>query len=171
MASSFASRTFPPSVASLPFLFARPQVDDGDWSFRTALSAALAAERADQDSRRNTRGRVAYLLCELGYQLARRGLDRDGEMPLSRTEIAGALGVNLCRVKRTLALLSLSQVIATDGQRLRILDWQRLCGVAGFSRSRLELKEEDYEGALITGDEDGRDPHKLTASGDPACFV
>jgi hypothetical protein len=171
MAGSFASTPFPPSVAALPFLFARPQVDDSDWNFRTAFSAALAAERADQDSRRNTRGRVAYLLCELGYQLARRRIDRDGELSLSRLEIANALGVSLCRVKRTLALLSLSQVIVSDAQRIRVLDWQRLCGVAAFDRSRLELKDEDYEGALITSGESDQPSHQLTASGEPACFV
>jgi aspartyl protease family protein len=47
MASNFAYASLPPSVAALPFLFGRPQVDDGDWNVRTALAAALAAERAD----------------------------------------------------------------------------------------------------------------------------
>jgi hypothetical protein len=158
-------------VAALPFLFARPQANDSDWNFRTALSAALAAERAGNEGCRNTRGRLAYLLCELGYQLGRRRLDRDGEMALSRIELADALGISLCRVKRTLALLSLSQVIATDGRYLRVLDWRRLCGVAGFDRARLELKEEDYEGALIIRGDNQRLTNDLTAAGDPACFV
>jgi hypothetical protein len=163
--------SFPSSVAPLPFLFARPQADDRDWSVRTALAAALAAERADQDSRRNTRGRVAYLLCELGYQLARLRVDRDDDLPLSRMEIANALGVSLCRVKRTLALLSLSQVIVADERKIRVLDWRRLSGVAGFDRARLALKDEDYESVLITSKEDRIRSHDITASGDPACFV
>jgi hypothetical protein len=146
-------------------------MDDRGWNVRAALAAAIAAERADQDSRRNTRSRVAYLLCELGYQLERLGVDRDGDLPLSRTEIADALGVSLCRVKRTLALLSLSQVIATDGRIVRILDWRRLSGIAGFERARLELKDEDYESGLITGTEDQPRSLNITASGDPACFV
>ena len=171
MSSSFASASLPHSVAALPFLFGRPQVDDFDWNLRTALAAALAAERADSDSRRNTRGRVAYLLCELGYQLARRRVDRDGELPLSRVQIADALGVSLCRVKRTFALLSLSEVIATDGQNIQVLDWGRLCAVAGFDRSRLELKDEDYEDVLIISSEEHICSYDLTASGDPACFV
>jgi hypothetical protein len=146
-------------------------VDDRDWNVSSALAAALAAERADRDSRRNTRGRVAYLLCEIGYQLARRKAERDDDLPLSRVKIAEALGVTLCRVKRTLALLSLSQVIATDGHSIRVLDWRRLSGVAGYDLSRLGLKDEDYEASLITGKEDRRPRHELTASGDPACFV
>jgi hypothetical protein len=155
----------------MPFLLARPRADDGDWNVSSALAAAFAAERADRDSRRNTRGRVAYLLCEFGYQLARRNAERDGELPLPRTKIVEVLGVSLCRVKRTLALLSLSQVIATDGQSIRVLDWRRLAGVASYDRSRLGLKDEDYESSLITGKEDRRPRHDFTASGDPACFV
>ena len=165
------SASFSSSAKPLPFLLARPQLSDSDWTLRSALTAAIAAERADRDSGRNTRGRVAYLLCELGYQLARRGSDRDGGLALSRIEIAQALGVSLCRVKRTLALLSLSQVIATDGQSIRVLDWRRLSGVANYDRSRLELKDEDFEAGLITGGGEQALPQNLTASGDPACFV
>jgi hypothetical protein len=111
------------------------------------------------------------LLCELGYQLARLRVDRDDDLPLSRMEIANALGVSLCRVKRTLALLSLSQVIVADERKIRVLDWRRLSGVAGFDRARLALKDEDYESVLITSKEDRIRSHDITASGDPACFV
>lgn len=171
MAASFASSSLPLSVAALPFLFARPQMEDSGWNFRTSLAAALAAEPNYQDSRRNTRGRIAYLLCELGYQMARRRLNRDGEIPITRTEIANALGISLCRVKRTLALLSLSQVVSSEGRGIRVLDWRRLCGVAGYDLSRLELRDEDYEGALIVRGEEISASRTLTASGEPACFV
>ena len=167
MATQIAS--VPPSVGALPFLFARPQVDDGGWNQRAALLAATAAERAD-DTRRNTRGRIAYLLCELGYQLARRRLDPDGTLPLTRNDIADALGVSLCPVKRTLALLSLSQVIECDAATMRVLDWPRLCAVAAYEASRLELKqdEDELEIACATQEEE---PQLVTKAGDPACFV
>jgi hypothetical protein len=74
-------------------------------------------------------------------------------------------------VKRTFALFSLSQVIATDERHIQVLDWQRLCSVAGFDRSRLELRDEDFEGVLITSNDDRPQADNLTASGDPACFV
>jgi hypothetical protein len=164
MATQFA----PPSVAALPFMFARPQADDLGWNYRSALLAATAAERAD-DTRRNTRGRIAYLLCEFGYQLARRGVDRDGKLPLTRTDIADALGVNLCRVKRTLALLSLSQVIECGGRDIRVIDWRRLCSVACYQTGRLDLRlEEEFDFAPVATEEK---PKLLTAAGDQACFV
>jgi hypothetical protein len=74
-------------------------------------------------------------------------------------------------VKRTFALFTLSQVIATDERHIQVLDWQRLCSVASFDRSRLELRDEDYEGALIASPRDQPQADNVTASGDPACFV
>jgi len=167
MASQFAANPIPFSISALPFLFARPQTDDFGWICRSALAAAVAAERAD-DTRRNTRGRIAYVLCELGYQLARRGVDIGAELPLSRVDLARALGLSLCRIKRTLALFALSQVAESDGQRIRVTDWHRLARAAGYDPARLELKldDEDAEPAADEGTE-----HHLTAGGDQACFV
>ncbi len=167
MASRFAPDPVPSFIAALPFLFARPQADDLGWACRSALAAAVAAERAD-DTRRNTRGRIAYLLCELGYQLARRGADIGAELPLSRVEIARSLGLSLCRVKRTFALLALSEVIDGDGQRIRVTDWHRLARLGGYDPRRLELKPEE-DGVWFASDE--AEAPRLTAAGDQACFV
>lgn len=167
MASLYSNAALPPSVSALPFLFARPQPADKGWNFRAALAAAVAAERADT-TRRNSGARLSYLLCELGFQLRRRGGDCDARMPLTRGEIAEALGVSLCRVKRCLAMLSLSQVIESDGTGLRVVDWPRLCGVSGYDPSRLDMRsEEEVEPAP----QEPRPAPALTVSGDPACFV
>ena len=167
MATQFAS--VPPSVAALPFLFARPQVDD-DWNCRLALFAATAAERADE-TRRNTPGRIAYLLCELAFQASRRQIDKGAVLPLSRGDIADALGVSLCRVKRTLALLSMSAVIESDGRSIRVLDWPRLCAAAGYAPDRLELTAAPDAIDSAGPGEPADEPRPLTRSGDPACFV
>lgn len=166
MATRFASRV-PVSVAALPFLLARPQADDSGWNVRSALLAATAAERANE-TRRNTRGRIAYLLCEFGFQLSRRGVDQTCEMPLTRSDIADALGVSLCRVKRTLALLSLSQVVECTASGVRVLDWNRLCSVGCYQPRRLELRQDDEEFASPPIDVE---PQLLTRAGDQACFV
>ena len=171
MGTQFARISVPSSVAALPFMLARPQSGDLGWNFRSALSAATAAERAHDGSKRNTRARIAYLLCELGYQLTLRGLDQDQEMPLSRAAIAEALGVSLCRVKRTMALLCLSQVALCDGASVQIVDWRRLCSVAGYDPDRLRLAEELDGEPLRILSQDEEPLQLLTASGDPACFV
>ncbi len=161
----------PSFIAALPFLFARAQKDDLGWDVRSALAAAVSAERADE-TRRNTRGRIAWVLCELGYQLGRRGVEASGELPLSRVDLARATGISLCHVKRTLALLSLSQDVQADGQRLRILDWNRLVRIAGYDPRRLELADEEPwdEVAALSGTA-AEEPARLTAAGDQACFV
>ncbi len=169
MATQYSS--VPASVVALPFLLARSRSGDLEWSVRGALAAAIAAERAVDTSRRNGRARLAYLLCELGYQLGRRGVDRDQELPIPRVELANALGTSLCRVKRTLALLSLSGIIETDGRRIRVLDWRRLSGVAAYDAARLELPPEEDFDPLIVADASDRESNLTTASGDPACFV
>ena len=168
MATSFS---VPASVLPLPFLLARSRSGDVEWAVRGALAAAIAAERAVDTGRRNTRARLAWLLCELGYQLGRRGIEKGQALAIPRVEIAAALGTSLSRVKRTLALLGLSQVVETDCRTLRVLDWRRLSGIAGYDPARLELgAEEDLELFLIE-DRDSPTAHQLTASGDPACFV
>jgi hypothetical protein len=166
MATRFAFPPLPASVAALPFLFMRPRAQDREWDFSAALASAVAAERADT-SRRNTRSRLVYLLCELGYQYGRRTGDFGQEMPLCRAELAHALGIGLTKVKRVLALLSLSGAIETDGESIRGLHWPRLCAVAGYDCARLGIEEE--EPAPVLFDESPR--AFLTAAGDPACFV
>ena len=166
MATQFAA--VPPSVLALPFLLARSDDDDLEWTVRRALSAAIAAERAVDSGRRNTRARLAYLLCELGYQLARRKVDRDQDLPILRPELATALGTSLCRIKRTLALFSLSGVLSAGASTVRVLDWHRLASVAGFDPARLELKPEEIEDVPS---EQESPANLLTAAGDQACFV
>lgn len=166
MATRLAS--IPASVAALPFLLSRSRSDDLEWTVRGALAAAIAAERAVDSDRRNTRARLAYLLCELGFQLGRRGVDRSQELPIPRVELANALGTSLCRVKRTLALMALSSVIKTDGRTFRVTDWRRLAGIACYDPARLGLAPEDEE--ELVAEREGT-IQQLTASGDPACFV
>lgn len=169
MATQYSS--IPASVLPLPFLLARSRSGDLEWSVRGALAAAIAAERAVETGRRNSRARLAYLLCELGYQLRRRGVDRDQELPIPRVELANALGTSLSRVKRTLALLSLSGVIETDGRAVRVIDWRRLSSVAGYDPARLELPAEEDFDSVVVADAWDRQSSLTTASGDPACFV
>lgn len=168
--SSAFSESIPSSVSALPFLFVRNDAQDEEWKVKAALATAAAAERAD-DTRRNTRGRLAYLLCELGFQLGRHGGDRDASLPLPRQELSRTLDVPLCKVKRTLALLSLSQVIRIEGDTMRIIDWRRLSSVAQYDPARLEVLDEEEE--LFAGAGAGQEEPapRLTAAGDPACFV
>jgi hypothetical protein len=162
MATQFA-RGFA-SSAPVPFLLGQPRQEAVRPSFAAALKAAVAAERARAGAR-SPRQRIALLLCELGKANGCRS-----ELPLSRSSLANALGISLVRVKRTLALLSLSGVISTDGSTITVLDWRKLSGAAHFDVSALNVSPDDDENAP-SSDEDGEQDHFLTACGEPACFV
>lgn len=170
MGTRFAPTFVSPPAGVPPFLLTKSQGRGRDSVFEDALQAALAAERAD-GAQPHVRGRIAYLLCGLGVELTRRRAERDGDLPLSRTRLAAALGTNLCRVKRTLAMLALSGVIETDGQSIRVLDWPRLASIANYDLDRLELSAEEMDGetVLIIGEK--AVTNTCTVAGDPACFV
>lgn len=162
MATQFA-RGFTPS-APVPFLLAQPAQEIVRPSLAAAMKAAVAAERP-HGAARNQRQRIAFFLCELG-----KAYGCCTEFPLSRSSLASALGISLVRVKRTLALLSLSGVIRTDGGSITVLDWRKLSGAAHFDLSALNVSLDDDELAPSYGELENQD-HFLTACGEPACFV
>lgn len=167
MATNFnqASRT------AFPFLLGSGPQEPSWLDSSSALKAAVAAEQADATVRRNSRGRIAYILCELASERPGRTVGRGGSLLLSRAGLANASGISLCRVKRALALLSLSQVIATDGRQIRVLDRRRLCGVAGYDGARLGISEDEGEPDPAIADWNQSESNSRTISGDPACFV
>jgi hypothetical protein len=168
MAERIQMPPVPAYVAVLPFLFMAPASRDRDWDFQAALGSAVAAEQAGTE-RRNTLRRVSYVLCELGFQYSRRTGNMSGAVPLSRAALARALGVSLTKVKRILALLSLSQTIECDGAEIRVTDWRRLCSAAAYDPARLGALVPDEEAPAATQDEDTHS--RFTAAGEPACFV
>ncbi len=164
MATQFA-RGFTPSVPA-PFLLRQARQETVRQSFAAAIKAAVVAERA-RGGARNPRQRVALFLCELSKAYGCRS-----EFPLSRSSLASALGISLVRVKRTLALFTLSGVISTDGSTINVLDWRKLSGAAHFDVSALNVSlDDDGTGLVVSSDKDDEQDHFLTACGEPACFV
>ena len=124
-------------------------------------------ERRQATSPRNCLKRVASLLCE--FAPGTPGTQADPDLvPLPRERIAEALGINLCKVKRTLALLSLSQVIACERGGVRVLDWRRLAAAAGHEITPSSDVEHDE---LMVTIHDAPPVQFVTASGDQAYFA
>jgi hypothetical protein len=157
-------------MAMLPFIFMSSRDSDPEWALQSALATAAAAECADTQ-RRNTLGRVAYLLCEVAWQYRRQTGDATGAVEVSRAELARVLGVSVSRVKRILALLALSEVIRVGDSSLQVLDWRRLCSVGGYDLARLGLAPEAEEDEADAAEERVEAAHLVTSTGDPACFV
>jgi CRP-like cAMP-binding protein len=91
--------------------------------------------------RRDARGRLAHLFCELYLRLKAVGLV-DGytlPMPLRQPDLADALGLTPVHVNRVLRDLRNEGLISLRGRRLEILDWAGLQAAGEFSPHYLHL--------------------------------
>lgn len=102
---------------------------------------SMLRERIVSLGRRDARGRVAYLLCELLCRHQAVGLS-DGAMvrlPLTQTELADALGLTPVHVNRVLKEFRERRLITLDRRKLHILDSDGLRAVAAFNHDYLRL--------------------------------
>jgi hypothetical protein len=154
-----------------PFLLATSHGVGDDRDFQAAFSAAVIVHKASAARLQNTRAQVCGFLCEVGRQLQRgRAFDFGASLPLSRTGIADATGISLTRVKRALALLSMSNVIAVDGDQLTVIDWKRACDYAKVDPATLKIcPVEDQDEPRLAPE--GAPVVQITLSGEPANFV
>lgn len=91
--------------------------------------------------RRDARGRLAHLFCELSLRLKAVGLS-DGHslpLPLRQPDLADALGLTPVHVNRMLRELRQDDLISLHDRRLQILDWPRLCREAEFDAKYMHL--------------------------------
>jgi CRP-like cAMP-binding protein len=141
-----------PEVIDLTF--DRPRIAMALW--RSALQEeAILRERIVALGRRDARGRVAYLLCELFWRHKLVGLVEDQcvTLPLTQNELADALGLTPVHVNRVLQdfrrtkLLSLEQrlLVLHDLGRLQLIaeikeDYLLLGGASDIAGSYLEQR-------------------------------
>jgi CRP-like cAMP-binding protein len=102
---------------------------------------AINRERIVALGRRSSRGRVAYLLCELVWRQRAVGLAEDHaiRLPLTQVELADTLGLTSVHVNRILQGFRRDNLIALAHHRLTLLDVERLQTIAGFNQDYLHL--------------------------------
>ncbi|MGI4793193.1 MAG: Crp/Fnr family transcriptional regulator [Janthinobacterium lividum] len=118
----------------------RPRVSAALW-WSALQEEAMLRERIVSLGRRDARGRVAYLLCELLWRYGAMGLAK-GEMysfPLTQTELGDALGLTPVHVNRVLKDLREEHLIAMERRMLKVLDVEGLQTVAAFDKEYLHL--------------------------------
>jgi len=92
---------------------------------------------------RETRERVAHMLCEIVVRLEAVGLaDLRRPLPFTATQqdLADALSLSLVHINRTLASLKKTGLIARSGTKLLIKNWDGLKSVAKFDPAYLHFK-------------------------------
>ena len=136
----------PVRVAAIPResimdLFAtRPRISAALW-WSSLQEEAMLRERIVSLGRRDARGRIAYLLCELLWRHSAVGLT-DGEtfrLPLTQTELGDALGLTPVHVNRVLKEFRQRGLIALERRMLHLLDITELQNIASFNKDYLQL--------------------------------
>lgn len=118
----------------------RPRISAALW-WSSLQEEAMLRERIVSLGRRDARGRIAYLMCELLWRHAAVGLT-DGEifrLPLTQTELGDTLGLTPVHVNRVLKEFRERRLIAMEHRMLNLLDVTSLEKIAGFTKDYLHL--------------------------------
>lgn len=134
-------RVAPISREGMMDLFSRrPRISAALW-WSSLQEEAMLRERIVSLGRRDARGRIAYLLCELLWRHAAVGLT-DGDafrLPLTQTELGDTLGLTPVHVNRVLKEFRKRGLIAMEHRRLNLLDVEGLQDIAAFNKDYLHL--------------------------------
>ena len=134
-------RVAPIARESIMDLFgSQPRISAALW-WSSLQEEAMLRERIISLGRRDARGRVAYLLCELLWRHAAVGLT-DGAMfrlPLTQTEVADTLGLTPVHVNRVLKEFRLAGLISVERKTMSLLNMEELQALAGFNKDYLHL--------------------------------
>src|SRR5437588_1003135 len=104
-----------------------PRIGAALW-WASLQEEAILRERIVALGRRSSRGRVAYLLCELVWRLRAVGLAEDDaiQLPLTQAELADALGMTPVHINRILQEMRRDELITLAHHRLRLRNVERL---------------------------------------------
>jgi CRP-like cAMP-binding protein len=109
----------------------------------TLIDGSIFREWILNVGRRDSRERIAHLLCEFAKRLELAGMgDENGyTMPMTQEQLADCTGLTPVHVNRTLKALEADGLIARHGRSVSIPDWKRLRDAAGFSELYLHLDQ------------------------------
>jgi CRP-like cAMP-binding protein len=107
------------------------------------VEASIFREWVLNIGRRDSRSRIAHLLCEFAYRLSAQGILPEGryELPMTQEQLADATGLTAVHVNRVLQGLQREGLIDRDRRMVRFVDWERLRDVADFNPRYLHTLE------------------------------
>ena len=94
--------------------------------------------------RRDSRTRLAHVLCEFAVRLEAQGLAEEYgyQLPMTQEQLADALGLTPVHVNRTIKALEAEGLIMRDKRNISFPDWQRMREVADFNQRYLHLESQ-----------------------------
>jgi len=107
------------------------------------IEASIFREWTLNIGRRDSRSRIAHLLCEFAYRITAQRLKPEGfyELPMTQEQLADATGLTAVHVNRVLQSLQREGLIERDRRMIRFLDWQAMQDVADFNPRYLHSPE------------------------------
>ena len=127
-----------PSGALQELALTRPALARALW-IDTLIDASIFREWVVNVGRRDSRARVAHLLCEFSLRLEAAGLASNHryELPMTQEQLADAVGLTSVHVNRVLKQLGEEGLIRRDRRSITIEDWGRMRAVGDFNERYL----------------------------------
>lgn len=122
-----------PRAALMEVAERRPAIRMAMW-IETLIDASIFREWVVNVGRRDSRARIAHLLCELAFRLERIGAsnDRMVDFPLTQEQLADCTGLTPVHTNRTLQGLRREGLIQLNARSLTVLDWPKLKEAGDF---------------------------------------
>ena len=117
----------------------------------TLVEASIFREWVLNVGRRNSRARLAHVLCEFAIRLEAAGLaDHLGyELPMTQEQLADAMGLTPVHVNRTLKALEADGLIKRSKRNVGFPNWERMREVADFNQRYLHLAPQKSAAARV----------------------
>jgi CRP-like cAMP-binding protein len=133
-----ADVAFIPRAAVSDLALSRPAVGRALW-MQTLIDASIFREWVVNVGRRDSRARVAHILCEFSLRLETNGLASNHcyELPMTQEQLADAVGLTSVHVNRVLKQLGEEGLISRDRRSVVIEDWGRLREAGDFNERYL----------------------------------
>jgi CRP-like cAMP-binding protein len=105
----------------------------------TLIDASIFREWVVNVGRRDSRARVAHILCEFSLRLEAAGMAHNHryELPMTQEQLADAVGLTSVHVNRVLRQLGEEGLIDRDRRAITISDWGRLRDAGDFNERYL----------------------------------
>lgn len=119
----------------------RPAIKDALW-FDTLVDGSIHREWVANVGRRDSKTRLAHLLCEFALKLEaiNPGDQLDYELPMTQEQLADATGLTPVHVNRMLMSLAQDGLIERVTPRSVVIgDWKKLAEAGDFDRAYLHL--------------------------------
>ena len=117
-----------------------PRISAALW-LNSLQEEAMLRERIVSLGRRDARGRIASLLCELLWRYTAVGLTKGGSfhLPLTQVELGDTVGLSPVHVNHVLKEFREAGLISQERRVIRLLDVAALQGIAAVNKDYLQL--------------------------------